>query len=415
MSLDELPVRLAYDPGESLAGYIYRVYDANGHVLPEALVRAMNRSFAELQSLETLLQVVGSMETMRQAWRPIARLRRHAASASRQILSPPGRLAYCPACLRERQRHRQIWQIPALQACTEHGCLLVQRCQACGRRSTWRTSAPDWSCVCGAEFLEAEGEEADSHQLFIAALVRDGIGGDGEGEARDVYQCLAEGLRLLKRLRTPDFRDRLLEAARLWFRLTQDDDAVVAEIFDALHGPGWLFVPASRSMLRIIKWAEDISLPPSALREEMALALRKFMATYRVAAPMARTLLYAPIPVQDLNCNLQAFGTWAGCWGTPASSYEKQPKLAPDGRSWRLQDELIADIVLELHQSFARDECWDRHDAWLRGLTSERPIPVDSAQQVVTSLWAWLRSVPVLQLRKWLAELQKAASEVEAA
>jgi excisionase family DNA binding protein len=40
---------------------------------------------------------------------------------------------FCPACLREAAYHRLIWMPLAVSACLKHRCLLMNRCQRCGR------------------------------------------------------------------------------------------------------------------------------------------------------------------------------------------------------------------------------------------------------------------------------------------
>lgn len=202
MTLGDFPVRPAYESGESLAGYIYRAYDANGQRLPISLLSAISGSFAKRAALNRLVQVAGSLDIARKAWVPVARMRYQAAAEFPKLLRAGSRIAYCPECLRNQPLHRQIWQVPGVRACPDHGGRLVERCRGCNRPLNWRNCGWSWSCRCGASFLDVESDAADSSEVFVAILLRDEcLGTDKERAARDLYVSLAEGAKLLKRVR----------------------------------------------------------------------------------------------------------------------------------------------------------------------------------------------------------------------
>lgn len=406
MALGEFPVRPASEEGESLAGYVYRAYDANGHRLPVPLLSAISRAFAKRASLNKLVSVAGSLDIARKAWIPVARMRYQAAAEFPKVLLAGSRLSYCPECLRNQPQHRLIWQVPGVRACPEHGCRLVERCPGCDRFLIWRNCGLDWSCLCGASLLDADSDEASSGELFVARLVRDECL-DREGAARDLYVSLAEGAKLLRRIRLLGRGDPLPEAARLLDRAVANNSGVAADLFDALHDPdGDLFVPCSSSLLRIIEWSDDISRSPSLLRENMEIVLREFVAQHRVALPFEKLLLYPTQPLDDRIADLQAFGAWCGCWDpSGGSSCAPREVLFPERRRWGLQDGVIIDIVLELHGAFRRGDAWGPHLAMVRRVTADRPPLVRDAHHVVAALWAWLRPLSVLQLRPYLAEL----------
>jgi excisionase family DNA binding protein len=63
---------------------------------------------------------------------------------------------FCPACLREAAYHRLVWMPLAVSACLEHRCLLMNRCQRCGRAVSIQDIVETRCGRCGGHLAETE-------------------------------------------------------------------------------------------------------------------------------------------------------------------------------------------------------------------------------------------------------------------
>lgn len=162
-----LPVRPARKAGESLPGYVYRLYNANGHAVP-----------AEIHANLSLL------------YSNAAQAQRDAAAAQLAVVSgglddadwPRWRtwhgwlkqsyawLRLCPACLQENSVHLALWELPLVKACPAHRTVLAEQCD-CGRKLAWRWIAPDQRCRCGKPFTALNPVPASEGMVVLARLV----------------------------------------------------------------------------------------------------------------------------------------------------------------------------------------------------------------------------------------------------
>jgi hypothetical protein len=410
-SVGDLPMRPAYEPGESLHGYLYRVCGSNDHRLSASLLEVLTSAFGDAAALKALNVAVGNAETMVQAWDPIARMRSFAAAASRKLLPAIGRIAYCALCLRSHTRHRMLWQAPCVWACAEHGCKLIDRCSGCGEELTWKACSPGWLCRCGASLPDGTVEAAPQHELVIAQLVEDGLKRGDQIAAACVVDSLMDGVELLRRVEQSGGIG-IADAAKLLGRVLQDRRAVVVELVQKLSKAKRRFVsPPSGRLLRLIEWADDSRRPSSMLRHEVAAALRDFISEHQVQLPSDRTLLYAVNSASGPAADLQAFGVWFGCWDADADiTGEEEDQIFGVRHSWSQEDEVIADILTELHRAFQRGAEGEFEQDLFSINALDYPLIVRDARHVVASIWMQLRPVPVGKLCRYLAELREEAA-----
>ena len=140
-----LPVPCPLQPGESLPGLLSRAVISNHYSSLGLLAwhfgidhrqRGINRN--DMRHLAT-----GKVDTPR-----LAEFTEHKLSdiegAALSLGQPcPGgrydeyvsidRWRYCPACIKAKKPHQQLWLIPFVTACPEHGCELIDACQHCDR------------------------------------------------------------------------------------------------------------------------------------------------------------------------------------------------------------------------------------------------------------------------------------------
>jgi predicted HTH domain antitoxin len=63
---------------------------------------------------------------------------------------------FCPACLKEAAYHRLVWMPLAVSACLKHRCLLMNRCQRCGRPVSIQVIVGTRCGRCGDHLAETE-------------------------------------------------------------------------------------------------------------------------------------------------------------------------------------------------------------------------------------------------------------------
>jgi len=76
----------------------------------------------------------------------------------------------CPGCLRERPIWWAVWDLGLVAACPRHGCVLLNQCPACQRKTGWERPAV-YKCRCGFDFREVSPEPADPDMLAVTAIV----------------------------------------------------------------------------------------------------------------------------------------------------------------------------------------------------------------------------------------------------
>jgi len=76
----------------------------------------------------------------------------------------------CPACLRERPIWWAVWDLGLVAACPRHGCVLLNQCPACQRKTGWERPAV-YKCRCGFDLREVSPELADPDMLAVTTIV----------------------------------------------------------------------------------------------------------------------------------------------------------------------------------------------------------------------------------------------------
>lgn len=73
----------------------------------------------------------------------------------------------CPACLREKNYLRKVWEISLITACPIHHCFLLDNCSNCLNKIEWKRTKISL-CHCGFDFREFEDFPVDSNELRLA-------------------------------------------------------------------------------------------------------------------------------------------------------------------------------------------------------------------------------------------------------
>lgn len=162
-----LPVRPSRQLGESLPGYLYRLYNANGHPVPTEIHAslsllysnaAQDRREAAAAQLSAVTGELSDADWPR--WR----------TWHGWLKQSYAWLRFCPLCLRENQIHQSIWELPLAKACPIHQTQLVEECE-CGRKLGWRWNSADWQCRCGKAFSEIDAPDAAQGTVVLARLI----------------------------------------------------------------------------------------------------------------------------------------------------------------------------------------------------------------------------------------------------
>ena len=133
--------------GESLRGFVYRFYDANGLKVPKMV--------------STQITHLSTVEVERQATRGAQKYLIGADVNlseydffNQYVVVPKKRKKFrsdnfaqhrfCPACLNEKFTHYAVWDLPMFTACPKHFCRLVSLCEQCKLAFKWLTLDVKW-------------------------------------------------------------------------------------------------------------------------------------------------------------------------------------------------------------------------------------------------------------------------------
>lgn len=156
MPFANYPVRPRMEEGESLAGYISRFREANGHGMPGEICNTLRVLYrgtrAKAPAAFDLMQsMLGESVTLDRSWW----LGRAPLEGERGI-SPPAWPTlqfdspnFCPACIQESGFHFALWELPLVEACPLHQCALQSACPKCSEKLAWMDLLPNWRCRCG--------------------------------------------------------------------------------------------------------------------------------------------------------------------------------------------------------------------------------------------------------------------------
>ena len=167
-------------PLESPRGYLCRVAQANSYQSPLSLVQLAKLRVADLERRGGVQRIAHLLRLTPGEW---------ASMCYRHIKGPGqfeerlfygcavradqfnyGRPRVCPQCLKEEPVWWAVWDLGLVAACPRHGCLLVSRCPACGRRFAWRRRAVD-ECRCGTGLGKIASEVAPPDVVAMSALI----------------------------------------------------------------------------------------------------------------------------------------------------------------------------------------------------------------------------------------------------
>jgi len=156
------PLQTSPYDDESLIGFVFRLAKRRmviGHAVFEQAGIQWPSNRLSLNELESLSKITGT---------PLADLQRISYGQSgsqwmwfrgRKLPSVllGGWLAsrrFCPACLSESAHHRPWWDLTIISICPVHRLKLLDTCETCGKKPTWRGAGVD-RCMCGADLSMA--------------------------------------------------------------------------------------------------------------------------------------------------------------------------------------------------------------------------------------------------------------------
>jgi hypothetical protein len=339
------PVRPKIYTGESLAGYLSRVYACNGHVMPAELIDTLRLLYRacpkeSLKAFNSLCASFGDNTFIDCGWW-IDKETDIFSSDRRRALQPRrfGRVHLCAKCFIENGFHFAFWEHPLITACPIHRCNLTSACPACGRVRRWLSEQVDWRCRCGVAIESKSPVPASPGALNIATLALrasdavlplnyqtliSGCGPFLEYTLQDISSALEWGHSLpsilskfgrntrTKRrtardegnaweakllLDTPRNLYRRIELAlRFRFRGNRNFLVYIAEDDGFTRGLNFLIARTTHMNAFSNRWA---------------IVTQQFLKNYRLAVPFHSTVLFNPgIPIEERNVCLSAFSSW---------------------------------------------------------------------------------------------------------
>jgi hypothetical protein len=161
----EFPIRPFPKKGESLAGYLFRLYSANGHGITLEVMNTLkdlysaNESHQLGQAFLDIQVILGSMLDAcldQEFWTWEKFFYRVAPLWHRWNIDTDIHLKFCPQCFAQYEYHLLLWELTHLTVCPVHQCELLDRCPDCARTLSWQTLRPNWSCFCGTALIEMQ-------------------------------------------------------------------------------------------------------------------------------------------------------------------------------------------------------------------------------------------------------------------
>jgi hypothetical protein len=178
ISSPQWPLRPRIKPGESLAGYVYRLFSDNGHMLSPPAKQLLHACYTnrdpdiDIEELVATHGLVGLGDDMdllawNLAWRSFWQLQ----ALHRTPFQYRVGIRLCLCCLKEKRIHLRFWELPLVTACPAHRCELLTRCMRCGRSLRWADMRPDWEHCCGKPILEAESVPASKFSQGVSSWI----------------------------------------------------------------------------------------------------------------------------------------------------------------------------------------------------------------------------------------------------
>lgn len=174
---------LGSNAGESLAGYLLRLAQANGYGGIRPLLRAANvntsgnlsKTLFNLRQSADQLANIGAMATGDTSHlqhflaRPIGDEALFVSDCRVDNDTILGELCQiCPDCLREDSYAREEWDFAVVTACPRHKARLHDKCHHCARPIGWSRTALMHCPECGSDFREAQRLEVTEDEAEVA-------------------------------------------------------------------------------------------------------------------------------------------------------------------------------------------------------------------------------------------------------
>jgi TniQ len=171
----QYPIRPSRIKGESYRGYVYRFLSVNGHQVSLeqnlALIRMFSNDKETVTKYFTFFQqaLEGIWYFKLEDW--LYRFENKTPYEKERDDRTQIKLYFCPACIKVRPIHIDLWEYPSVLACPEHRCKLVEKCTKCERALEWNRILPDFICKCGQLIAEIKPEKSSTHFVRVAAAI----------------------------------------------------------------------------------------------------------------------------------------------------------------------------------------------------------------------------------------------------
>lgn len=169
----QLPVRPLQGEGESLSGWILRIYLANGYAAPQNLRGASKllRTQSTLDETHPIFEFLTSSLIEKIHQHEAAHVEMWEPFVGRSWYAWTNKCRFCPVCFNELGYHMLHWDLPFMSACPSHGCQLSDLCHQCGLPWRWGNLARNWGCPCGAKVQDAPLRKATRISIRFSAIL----------------------------------------------------------------------------------------------------------------------------------------------------------------------------------------------------------------------------------------------------
>ncbi|WP_343728336.1 TniQ family protein [Duganella sp.] len=195
---------IPYD-GESAASFLIRAAEENGHSSVYRLFAAIGIQINEptlraciidRHRYRILIQSLGlSADAAKLALPRISTSRRsprlyHSMAIPDRCFRRDDARAFCSQCLTEKPYWRQQWLVRPFSACTDHQCLLVDRCEKCGKAPSIGRGELTTCDHCEASLLIMHGPPVtDSAMVAVQGMLKS-KSADSLGKVLDFWGAL---------------------------------------------------------------------------------------------------------------------------------------------------------------------------------------------------------------------------------
>lgn len=187
--------------GESGSGYGLRMACRNGLSFGDlaGIVESPGHRYLSAKCVKYLAYLFGaSPAALARATPAMARLGGrdvvifHDAVFTRPYLLRHGWPRLCPVCVLEEGFARSYWELSIVTACWKHRARLLDECQYCSRKISWRRPGM-LDCFCGASYMDQVLRVEDATQLELAACFEEKLCGPQQGmpEVRPLFRNLS--------------------------------------------------------------------------------------------------------------------------------------------------------------------------------------------------------------------------------